>query len=81
MKHKFKKGDELVLNNYQVRSLSAKLGATGVCEGYKTMWGEDFVIVKWDKKSDKWNGQNDGGYEESQFKRVKIINWEEEFKK
>ncbi len=62
----FQVGDILVFHG--VRGYQAVKGAKVICKGSYEAWGEEFIDVKWiDELS---NGQDDGGYYESDFTKV-----------
>jgi len=64
----FKIGDLLVFDG--CGCFEAKEGATAICKGFKTSeWGDEFIIVEW-IRNELSGEQQDGGYEEMQFKKV-----------
>jgi len=65
---KFKKGDILEFDG--IGSYAAKKGATAICKGYEIDEdGESFIEVQW-IRNELSEGQDDGGYYESQFTKV-----------
>jgi len=65
---KFKKGDILEFDG--IGRYAAKKGATAVCKGYEIDEdGESFIEVQW-IRNELSEGQDDGGYYESQFTKV-----------
>jgi hypothetical protein len=65
---KFKEGDILEFDG--IGRWSAKKGATATCKGYEIDdEGEEFIIVEW-IRNELSGTQNNGGYYESQFKKV-----------
>ena len=72
---KFKEGDILEFDG--MGPYAAEKGATATCNGYTIKDGVEYVQVIWN--IDKlWNGQNDGGYEESQFKKIGEVSTQKE---
>ncbi len=62
----FQVGDILIFHG--VRGYQAVKGAKVIYKGSYEAWGEEFIDVKWiDELS---NGQDDGGYYESDFTKV-----------
>ena len=73
---KFKKGDILEFDG--IGSYAAKKGATAVCKGYEIDEdGEAFIQVQW-IRNELSEGQDDGGYYESQFTKVGEVSTQEE---
>jgi hypothetical protein len=65
---KFKKGDILEFDG--IGRYAAKKGATAICKGYEIDEdGESFIEVQW-IRNELSEGQDDGGYYESQFTKV-----------
>ena len=61
----FKEGDILEFDGNG--SYSAKKGATATCMGYKN--DGELVYVVWNI-DEFWNGQDDGGYFEGNFRKI-----------
>jgi hypothetical protein len=73
---KFKKGDILEFDG--IGSYAAKKGATAVCKGYEIDEdGESFIQVQW-IRNELSEGQDDGGYYESQFTKVEEVSTQKE---
>ncbi len=73
---KFKKGDILEFDG--IGSYAAKKGATAVCKGYEIDEdGESFIQVQW-IRNELSEGQDNGGYYESQFTKVEDVSTQEE---
>jgi hypothetical protein len=73
---KFKEGDILEFDG--IGSYAAKKGATAVCKGYEIDEdGESFIEVQW-IRNELSEGQDDGGYYESQFTKVGEVSTQEE---
>jgi hypothetical protein len=65
---KFKEGDILEFDG--IGYYLAKKGATAVCRGYEIDdEGEEFIQIEW-IRNELSDEQSDGGYYESQFKKV-----------
>jgi len=65
---KFKEGDILEFDG--IGYYLAKKGATAVCRGYEIDdEGEEFIQIEWNR-NELSDEQSDGGYYESQFKKV-----------
>jgi hypothetical protein len=73
---KFKKGDILEFDG--IGRYAAKKGATAICKGYEIDEdGESFIQVQW-IRNELSEGQDDGGYYESQFTKVGEVSTQEE---
>ncbi len=73
---KFKEGDILEFDG--IGSYAAKKGATAICKGYEIDEdGESFIQVQW-IRNELSEGQDDGGYYESQFTKVGEVSPQEE---
>ena len=73
---KFKEGDILEFDG--IGSYAAKKGATAICKGYEIDEdGESFIQVQW-IRNELSEGQDDGGYYESQFTKVGEVSTQEE---
>jgi hypothetical protein len=64
---KFKEGDILEFDGHG--PYAAEKGATAICRGYKVEDGIEYIQVEW-IINELSKGQMDGGYSESQFKKV-----------
>ena len=73
---KFKERDILEFDG--IGRYAAKKGATAICKGYEIDEdGESFIQVQW-IRNELSEGQDDGGYYESQFTKVGEVSTQEE---
>jgi len=72
---KLKVGDILMFQGG--KRYSAELGARAIYKGTKTEQGEEYIQVEWIRDG-KDHGQNDGGYDESQFAKVEEVSTQKE---
>lgn len=72
---KLKIGDILMFQGG--KSYAAELGARAIYKGTKTEHGEEYIQVEWIRDG-KDHGQQDGGYDESQFTKVEEVSTQKE---